>query len=634
MDLVFGYINRDELTKEKFVFYDEVKDDIYKTGDLTAFDNEYNIHFYGRIDMQVKIRGQRIELLEIQNKILEVEGVKEAVIIIKEHLENKYIVVYYTSNNVNVASIEKYIKKYLPEYMIPSKFIEVEKMPLNQNGKIQKDKLPEVIFEENKEIENIELTETEEKIIKVFKEILKNNNINYLSDFFTNGGDSLNAVNLVLALKNEDIYITYADVFKFKTPRGIYEFLNGNNLKEIKLEDISKFDYTKIHKLLENNTHNRNSKMENVLLTGSTGFLGIHILRELVQMKLQGNLNKIYCLVRKKKNIHEKERLKERLYYYYTKEVADEIFKEINIVHGDLIASKIIENELDIDTIINSAAYVYHYGEYKTFKDINEKAVNHLIKYCLDKNIKLVQISTTSVSGEFLGEGIKSQINIKKDTIFDENKLYIGQSLDNYYLHTKYMAEKNILDNIILNNLDAEIIRIGNLTSRYDDGKVQIDNDKNAFMNKVRTFKKIGIMPDIFNNLNLEFSFVDLTAKAIVSILNSKKRKNIYHVYNNNHIKIGKFYEIVKQTGSKMEIVTNDEFSKRIKDYIKNNDPIISGLITDLDKEGNISYFNNIIMKSDETKNILHKNKFKWPKIEKKYIIKFLEFFINEEEEK
>ena len=632
--LALGYINRDELTKEKFVFDNEISNKIYKTGDLTAFDDNYNIDYYGRIDMQVKIRGQRIELLEIQNQMLEIEGIKEVIIMCKEHLENKYLVSYYTSTNVSEEDIKKYLRKYLPEYMIPSKFIKIDKMPLNQNGKIQRDKLPEVIFVEDKIKLDIKATKEELKIIEVFKSVLKNENINCLSDFFVSGGDSLNAVNLVLALKNENINITYADIFKCKTPRGINEFLNNNNNNN-NLEDISKFDYTMINKLLQNNKHNRNNKMKNVLLTGSTGFLGIHILKELVQMKLAGNLEKIYCLVRKKKDIHEKVRLKKRLEYYFdNNNEAEEIFNEIEVIHGDLTSSKIIEKDLNIDTIINCAAYVYHYGKYETFKNINEIAVNNLIKYCLNKQIKLVQISTTSVSGEFLGEGIKSQINIKKDTIFNENKLYIGQNLNNYYLHTKYMAEKNILDNIVLNNLDAEIIRIGNLTSRYFDGKVQIDNDKNAFMNKIRTFKKLKVMPKSFNELNLEFSCVDLTASAIVNILNSKNRKNIYHVYNDNYIQIGKFNEIINKEGFNIKGISDEKFKEKIKECMKNNESVISGIITDLDKNGNISYLNNIVMKCDETKYILNKNGFVWNQIDKEYINKFWRYFIDKEVEK
>lgn len=106
-----GYVSRDDLTKEKFSYINGFDGLSYRSGDLTKWNSKGEIRFMSRIDTQVKIRGQRIELSEIQNKILELKQIKEVVLIIKEHNENKYIVGYYTINSpIDIDEIFSYIK--------------------------------------------------------------------------------------------------------------------------------------------------------------------------------------------------------------------------------------------------------------------------------------------------------------------------------------------------------------------------------------------------------------------------------------------------------------------------------------------------------------------------------------------
>ena len=146
-----------------------------------------------RIDTQVKIRGQRIELSEIQNKILELKQIKEVVLIIKEHNENKYIVGYYTINSpIDIDEIFSYIKKYLPSYMIPYKLLQIDNMPYNQNGKIDRKKLPNIDFSED-DTAILPENDDEKLILDSFRKTLKNENIYMNSDFFEVGGDSLAA---------------------------------------------------------------------------------------------------------------------------------------------------------------------------------------------------------------------------------------------------------------------------------------------------------------------------------------------------------------------------------------------------------------------------------------------------------
>ncbi|EQB86563.1 hypothetical protein M918_13235, partial [Clostridium sp. BL8] len=144
--LAKGYLNRPELTAQKFVdnpFEPGTK--MYKTGDLARWLPDGNIEFLGRIDNQVKIRGFRIELGEIENRLLQHESIKEAAVLVKENKDGeKYICAYVISDKkLQELDLKGYLKETLPEYMVPAYFVELEKMPLTANGKLDRRALPE-----------------------------------------------------------------------------------------------------------------------------------------------------------------------------------------------------------------------------------------------------------------------------------------------------------------------------------------------------------------------------------------------------------------------------------------------------------------------------------------------------------
>ncbi|NFD32026.1 non-ribosomal peptide synthetase, partial [Clostridium botulinum] len=139
--LARGYVNRIELTSEKFVDNPfELGIKMYKTGDLARWLPDGNIEFLGRIDNQVKIRGFRIELSEIENRLLQHENIKEAAVLVKENKDSeKYICAYVVSEkNLEELDLKSHLKETLPEYMVPAYFVELEKMPLTANGKLNR----------------------------------------------------------------------------------------------------------------------------------------------------------------------------------------------------------------------------------------------------------------------------------------------------------------------------------------------------------------------------------------------------------------------------------------------------------------------------------------------------------------
>ena len=136
-----GYLKRHELTMERFIENPyQPGERLYKSGDLVKLTADGEMEYYGRIDHQVKIRGHRVELGEIESVLLAYDPVREVVAIVKEDMDKtKYITVYYTADrDLTICGLREYLGRTLPEYMIPSYFVQLPKLPLNQNGKIDR----------------------------------------------------------------------------------------------------------------------------------------------------------------------------------------------------------------------------------------------------------------------------------------------------------------------------------------------------------------------------------------------------------------------------------------------------------------------------------------------------------------
>ena len=193
-----GYLNKKELTEEKFLENFILPGNrVYKTGDLGTYQEDGNLIYNGRIDEQVKIRGYRIEISEIEANLKKIPGILEAVVIIKENkLNMKSLEAFFTSEkDLDISIIKKKLSKSLPIYMLPSKFLRVEKIPITSNGKIDKKSLLKLDAPFN--VSNKTLNKIEQQLLPIWKEILKTKNINIDDKFSTLGGHSLLAVMLI-----------------------------------------------------------------------------------------------------------------------------------------------------------------------------------------------------------------------------------------------------------------------------------------------------------------------------------------------------------------------------------------------------------------------------------------------------
>ena len=219
-----GYLNKPVLTAEKFI-RDRFREsgNLYKTGDLVRWLPNGNIEYLGRKDHQVKIRGYRIELGEIENCIEEVSQVKQAVVLARKDGETKRLVAYVvTEGTLDKVEVQKYLQAKLPEYMVPSIYVSLDQIPLSINGKVDRKALPDPVNSDIKtSVYVAPRTETEQKLAQLWQELLRVDEVGVYDNFFSLGGDSIIAIQLISRAKKEGISFKVKDVFEYQTIDGL-----------------------------------------------------------------------------------------------------------------------------------------------------------------------------------------------------------------------------------------------------------------------------------------------------------------------------------------------------------------------------------------------------------------------------
>ena len=244
---------------------------------------------------------------------------------------------------------------------------------------------------------------------------------------------------------------------------------------------------------------------------------------------------------------------------YYFDDPMEELFgSRIRVIKGDITDRELILtlDSYDFKTVINCAACVKHFVQDDTLDRINWHGIENLIDLCLNTNRRLVQVSTVSVAGT----GTVEQFGTDKKIY--ENELYFGQNLDNKYANTKFKAEQVLLKAVEDDGLDGMIVRVGNLMSRYSDGEFQINFVTNNFMRSLRAYARLGMIPVAMLDRQVEFSPIDCTAQAVVTLSSTDKQYTVFHATNGHHVQMGDVVEAMNRIGIPVKAVSTKEFQQ------------------------------------------------------------------------
>lgn len=628
-----GYLYKENMTKEKYTNNPFIKNSImYETGDLGIWQSNGTIECKGRIDHQIKLNGLRIEFGEIEERInsFKTDNLLKSAVVVKNIAEKDTLNAFISyPGQINLSELKKYLLEHLPNYMIPNTYTIIDKLPMTPNGKIDRKSLNN--YEINTEETNTKIVgprnQTEKIILNVIKKKLNINEFGIDNNIFDYGADSLTIINIITELFEYKLDLKVYDMYKYPTIREMCE----NLLHKKEKPDNSTTDFNKINKLVDNFTKGTNTSCTNnkynILLTGSTGFLGSHILSTLLDNPEK--IGTIYCAIREKNNIANKKRLLQKMNFYFNDKYDNIFDKYIKIVNCEISQEKLglstdkYENlQKNVDIVIHSAANVKHYGKYTEFEKSNIGSTKNIIDFCIGNNIHLHYMSTMTVSGNYL-------LKQNNDFIFNENSFYNNQNFDeNVYSKSKLLSESVIIEHIE-KGLNATIYRIGDLTGRYEDGVFQENINENSIYLRLKSILEIGAISNTISKNDLEFSPVDVVATAIKTIIWSDNNKNrIFNVYNPNMITTEKLLNTIAKFNYHVSALEKEDFANLIKELSKDekNQKKIMGIINDFTEDNDLVYNYTIKQENTITCEYLNNLGFKWPNIDEKYIEKIINY--------
>lgn len=595
-----GYLNREELTREKFVpnlYYDFAT--MYKTGDLAMWLPDGNIEYLGRTDFQIKIRGLRVELGDIENAILRFEGVKQCIVTVFENNGEKNLCAYYTSETeIDEPTLKASISKELPAYMVPEYYVRLEKIPTNANGKADRKAFPTPKLVKKEIVYVAPQNDLEEKIQKCIEEVLKIEKLSCDEDLFSCGLTSIGVISIITKLSMLGYELKVRDFYECHTVKEIAEFIENSKFDATEYKD----DEENFADISDIKNHKKPFKEgDAVLITGATSFLGIHIIRELTKISNK----KIYCLIRKMDKF-------ERFIKNFTDLSLDDnriipVFGDItkeNLNFDNLLLKEIKDNVTDI---IHCAADVTFFCPWERSRDINYLGTCNVLKLAEVANARLHHISTMTVSGDILTRQTKEYPEFK------EKDLYIGQLYkENVYTHSKYLAEKEIVKAIRNDEINASIYRIANLTWSVEDGKFQENYLTNDLYNLTKVMTKYKMIPLELLDENLSIAPVDETAKAILTLMQVEEN-GVYNLYSNNSLNLSDYLEALENCTP----ISIKEFEKELKKSDTSNE--VQFVLAYISNITNSSEKMIVTFNCEETVQKLKELGFEWSKQDEKY---------------
>jgi len=543
--LALGYLNRPEDTKRAFIeapqwLPKQVKGNsiIYKTGDMVLERPDGNLEFYGRKDDQVKIRGYRIELAEIEYNMAKLPQISQTAVKVQKKENGLPVLIAFIQlagihddETKSLQGIKAKLQQIMPLYMLPDKIVIVDTMPLTHAGKIDKTllEIPE------SQTKSPALPKWKEdnliEIVKhIWKELLSVEEINDEDDFFDLGGHSLLLAQLhVLLPEPVRNRISLPELYIFST---ISAFVKEVEIRMAETEISQKAKaQIMINELIKDSELHIDfsvdklpdsailSNPKNVFLTGVTGFVGSHLLEEL----LQNTAAKIYCLVRASSPEEGLQRIKSTFTKFKLPWLGS-YDSRITAIIGDLSLPHFgMENEMynfitkEIEVIYHSGSSVSYVQPYELIKKSNIDGLHNVIDLAVTTKIKfLVLLSSMGIFS--WGRPFTKKTWMYEDDAIDQNMAAVSRDLG--YIKSKWVME-SIAQKAKEKGLPVINFRLGFAVCHSTSGATVMNQWWGAL---IRSCVQLKSFPLVMG-LKDELTTVDYMCKAIMHI--SKKKEAV-----------------------------------------------------------------------------------------------------------
>ena len=558
--LARGYLNRKQLTNEKFIsnpISSSKSSRLYKTGDLARYLPDGNIEFLGRIDYQVKIRGFRIELGEIEAVLAQHPLVKSSAVIVREiQPGNKQLVAYVvTEDHSNIQQdLRSFLKQNLPDYMLPAFFVRLAELPLTPTGKINRRALSALMLELNHEIDYIlPRNPLEQKLAEIWCQVLGLEKVSVEENFFNLGGHSLATIQIISRIRETlkiDLPLQY--LFTEPTIAGLTKIIN--QLLQT-ADHITPIDDFYVDAILDSSIKPQNlpqqftNQLQHILLTGATGFLGVHLLHELLE-KTSAN---IHCLVRAENVSEARNKLKNKLSFYQLWNEQDS--QRIIPIIGNLEKNLLGLSEKEFQDLASQIDMIYHSGAsvnliypYSVLKPANVLGTQEILRLASQIKIKPVHfVSTTSV---FCPENYP-----ENEVLLESDPLDYYQGLVGGYPQSKWVAEKLVMQ-ARERGLPVTIYRAARIIGH---SQIGICNTEDLFSRIITTCMQLGATPNIDWEDNL--TPVDYVSQAIVYLSFQKESLGkAFHLLNPQIISMNHLFNLIRKLGYQLPQISYDQW--------------------------------------------------------------------------
>ncbi|MEV0675140.1 amino acid adenylation domain-containing protein [Actinosynnema sp. NPDC050436] len=608
-----GYVNRPDLNARSFT--DRLGERHYRTGDLARWTPGGEVVVLGRVDRQVKLRGARVELEEVEAAIHRLDAVADCAVAVRDVAGREHLCAWFVTGSADLtgADLRTRLAASLPSYMVPTQFARVAAIPRSPQGKADVRSLP-TPAEDASRVEFAEAADEVEKFFcRLFEEVLSVDRIGATHDFFECGGTSLDVARITLAAWHRGLSLTYADVFAAPTARALARTAQDRAEPGPARPEAGHDDHGRVASLLAARgapatvADAERRPIGDALVLGATGFLGSHVVFEL----LRDPARTVRCPVRPRPGASAGQRLRDRLDTYFGSGFHDSVRDRLEVVEADDLADL---GPLACDTVYNCAGSVKHFSAADDIESTNLRTTRAAVALAARPGRRLVHVSSISVAGD-----------ARRATTgtFTEAHFHVGQDLSNQYARSKFRSEQVVFE-AVLDGLDAQVMRVGNLMPRFSDGTFQVNGAENRFAAGLRAHALLGVVPAGSPAEAVELSPVDLTARAVVLLSTASAGPLVFHPFNPTSTVRAEVLASLAEAGRPVRPVDPGEFEEAFERLSR--DPAhaadLAPLIAFRGSAGDGGH--GVEFSCAATDRLLAAWGFRWPVLDRRYLSSFV----------
>lgn len=583
--LARNYVGLPELTQSRFPIIEGVR--CYRTGDFVRRTEDGEYLFLGRIDRQVKIRGHRIEPEQIEVALQGHSGVRRAAVIQRNYNAGTASLIAFVTlepeyhwRDAPDVILRGLITRTLPYWMMPDGFEILRSLPVTSTGKVDYRQLSERISEQfgvdSGEIPT-DLSGVQCVLLELYRTLLSNSRIGLDDDFLLVGGDSLQVMELILVARSRGIPLTASDVVQWRTVRAIGTYLEQKTKQcpddtSVSIEKHSASIQTSVLRAdLESlpsveivGTTEMKPELPylqpHVFLTGATGFLGGHVLQQLIQR----TSFQISCLVRSPDRDCAHKRLRDCLQSLGIV-LNEREWSRIKLVAGDVSLCQFGLSQPDYEEVSKQISHILHcaadinaLADYESLRSANVIGTAEVARFAANHRPKnLMAVSTLSVfvnSDRFEGTFLES------DDLSGTRSMFGGYAQSKWVAECYLRAQHGLLPFL-------QIVRPGLLVP--DDTSLAVPKDDLLTMT-VRGLVKLGCVPKCEPNVRLDTTPITFAAKAMAYLLeHGSYSASTYHLAHPSGITANELFAAIRKLRPHIRLLSPSDFENAMKERIR-----------------------------------------------------------------